>query len=1496
MKVKLTLQRRSGPKTDIIVTADAVATVGAIAQTITRLDPLSDEPTAEGRTLAIVNPHDGSTQYLDAASHLSDSKLGSGAIVQTVPIASAARAQDASTVVAVLRVDAGPDRGREFQLRRGSVVIGRDAECDILLADPMVSKRHARIEVSDTVDVIDLNSANAIVVDGGVVTRVRLESGQTMVLGDTALRIEFVERAAAAVPVQQSVPVAFNRSPSVEPRYPGDEFDAPEVPKELDPIPFPWLAFAAPLVLVGVMFFVLENKTMLIFLALSPVIMIGTFFTQRLAQRAKLKKAIANFQARLDRLTETLDTEREKERQVRDAESPTAEVLVQGALGLGPSLWARRPEHWSFLNVRLGTGTVTSRNVIKATQRFGGLVEFQERLDSTIENYHTIPDVAIVESLSSAGCLGIAGDQGPATSTANAIIAQISALYSPAELAIAAIVSPQRSRDFNWIKWLPHAGSPQSLISTIHLADNAVSGVTVLTALEELIEERGKLKSGDGKKRKFTLGPVDPEKSIMGAAPDFGTDEKTDFRPDAPVLVVLICDDAPLDRARVNSIVERSVRAGILPIWVADTTAQLPAAARTFVDVSAGTQAAAKIGYVRLGMTFEGVTVSTLASAEAETFAKSLSAVSDASAVALDESDIPKSIALLSLLGHDMSESADAVIDRWRQNDSMHDRTPGAEPTPRRAGKLRALVGQASVDAMHLDLRAQGPHALVGGTTGSGKSEFLQAWVLGMAAEYSPDRVTFLFVDYKGGSAFAECVQLPHCVGLVTDLTPHLVRRALTSLRAELHFREHLLNRKKAKDLIELEKRGDPECPPALILVIDEFAALVGEIPEFVDGIVDVAQRGRSLGIHLIMATQRPAGVIKDNLRANTNLRIALRVADPADSTDVVGSRIAADFDPAIPGRAVAKSGAARLIGFQTGYAGGWTSNEPATPSIEISDLEFGLPTTWQDTSPRPDTEIGQTGPNDTSRLVTTMISAARKVALPEPRKPWLDELSGVYDGARLRQRTDSELVLGVVDDAKNQSQYPVYFRPDVDGNLAVYGAGGAGKSVALRTLATAAAVTPSGGPVQVYGLDFGSAGLRLLETLPHVGAVVDGDDSERVSRLLAMIRGIIDERTERFGAVRAGSIAEYRSISKNNDEPRILLLIDGAGAFRTQYEYTQGSVYSDFQQIIADGRSVGVHTVLSVDRPGSIPPAIASAMQRKIVLRLTEDNDYGALDAPSDVLSAGSAPGRALIDGMEAQLAIFGGSRNVSDQSRAIDRLAETLRERGVPQAPGVARLGDDIPLSTLPAAPAGLVTVGVADDDLAPVHIEPTGTFMLMGPPSSGRSTALAALSASVASAAKGVKTFYIGNAKSPLSTTGTWTAVATSLEDAVALAAKVKELAAKPASDSYRIAVFVEGLSDFLSTPADAALIDLFKVLKRGDHFVLGESETSTWSSSWPLLQELKSGRRGLALQPDQQEGDLLFRTSFPRAKRSEFPAGRGYLVQAGKVRRVQVARLG
>jgi S-DNA-T family DNA segregation ATPase FtsK/SpoIIIE len=406
-------------------------------------------------------------------------------------------------------------------------------------------------------------------------------------------------------------------------------------------------------------------------------------------------------------------------------------------------------------------------------------------------------------------------------------------------------------------------------------------------------------------------------------------------------------------------------------------------------------------------------------------------------------------------------------------------------------------------------------------------------------------------VDYKGGAAFAECVHLPHTVGLVTDLSPHLVRRALASLRAEIRHREELLNSKRAKDLLTLEQSGDPDTPPSLVIIVDEFAALASEVPEFVDGVIDVAQRGRSLGLHLILATQRPAGVIKDNLRANTNLRIALRLNDVDDSLDVVGDAQAAYFPPEIPGRAVAKTGPGRLTTFQAAYVGGRSDDEPDHAHIDLCEFAFGKRRQWR-TLVTAGHGADPTGPTDITRVVSNVNQAARKLQLPIPRKPWLPPLDHVCSLQSLQAIiTDGQLAIGRCDRPADQSQPIGYFDPDRDGNMAIIGTGGSGKSTALRTLAVSAALTSSHGPTHVYGFDFGSGSLRMLEALPHVAAIVDGDDDERIGRVLRRLTQTLEERSQRFASVHASGIGDYRRLSGDREEPRILLLVDGIAAFR---------------------------------------------------------------------------------------------------------------------------------------------------------------------------------------------------------------------------------------------------------------------------------------------------------------------------------------------------------
>ena len=500
--------------------------------------------------------------------------------------------------------------------------------------------------------------------------------------------------------------------------------------------------------------------------------------------------------------------------------------------------------------------------------------------------------------------------------------------------------------------------------------------------------------------------------------------------------------------------------------------------------------------------------------------------------------------------------------------------------------------------------------------------------------------------------------------------------------------------------------------------MVDEFAALASEVPEFVDGVVDVAARGRSLGLHLILATQRPAGVIRDNLRANTNLRVALRVADEDDSTDVLGSPIAAGFDPAIPGRGAAKTGPNRIRAFQSGYAGGWTTDGGEIPTVEIEELRFGSGAIWEEPTD-PDVEQRKeavaAGPSDIKRVVATVQKAARICEIPAPRKPWLPELAPTYDFSKLTtKRTDTELVLGVIDDAASQSQPVVSYLPDRDGNMAIIGTGGSGKSSALRAVAVAAAVTVRGGPVQVYGLDFAAGALQMLEVLPHVGAIISGDDEDRMARLLRWLSDLVDDRAVRYSDARASTIVEYRKLADRPDEPRILLLLDGMGAFREAHESSITTPwFSMLSQIAIDGRQVGVHLVVTGDRAVSIPASLSSSIQRRVVLRLANADDYSTLGVPADVLTVASPPGRGIIDGREMQLAVLGGDPNVALQSRELQTLAVAMTNAGVAAAPSIDALPELVGLATLPVAADGHPVLGVADDSLGPIGADLEGAF---------------------------------------------------------------------------------------------------------------------------------------------------------------------------------------
>ncbi len=1445
---------------------DSSTTIGDLATYLVRADPQPSAlpgPDDANLTLTLV---DQLGRAVDPRSTIPESGLRSGVTVAisrcSVPFVDVGRA------VAVAAVVAGPDFGKDFPLWRGTAYIGRGHGCEIQLSDSSVSRRHAKLLVADLAEVVDLGSANGISIGGAEVPRAVLMAGDRVRLGDTEVEVRLLEPGVDVVGCDSadSASIAFSRSPRIASLFEGREFDLPELPERPKPSQMPWLAMMFPALMGVALFAFTRSPYSLMFILMSPMMMLGNYFEQRRGGKKEFEALMRDFREDLGIVEAKIRESLQVEADLRRRENPSSTDCSEACRQLSPLLWTRRRDMSGFLQLRLGQGALPSRSSMKMPGVGRSKAEAWLELAQAIEGLSIVSNVPVVVDPLATGAIGVSGLRSAALPAARSLVLQAVSLHSPAELVITAFASSTSAPDWDWLKWVPHTMSPHSLISVTHLASTAPACSALLSELEDLVASVG--------------------------------EPGMDQAPTHPRVLVLVENDAPVERSRLVQLAETGWRQGICVVWLAPSTALLPAACRVFIEVE-GSECGA--GYVKEGRLITPVTVDAVSLEQTLAAARSLAPVEDSGARVDDDSDLPRTVSLLALTGTELACSHDAVIERWGESRSILT-GPFAPETPnRKPGNLRAIVGQSAQGTFSLDLRADGPHALVGGTTGSGKSELLQAWILGMASAHSPQRVTFLLVDYKGGSAFRDCVELPHTVGLVTDLSPHLVRRALASLSAELRYRERLLAQHKAKDLVELERRGEVDVPPSLVIVVDEFAALVQEVPGFVEGVVNVAQRGRSLGLHLILATQRPAGVIKDNLRANTNLRLALRVADESDSSDVLGSTVAAYFDPALPGRAVSKSGPRRLTPFQTGYAGGWSSDTPSPPEMRVEMLGYGPSQVWEPpvSEVDPDHDKVDLGPTDIQRLVSTIGIAAKTAQLPAPRVPWLPELRPVYDLARLSTAgRDDQLVFGVADDPDSQAQPVVAFDPDKEGNLAVFGASGSGKSVFLRTIALAAGFTACGGLCHVYGIDFGNHGLSMLESLPHVGSIVPGADHERLTRLLLFLRETIDDRAVRYSRASAATLTDYRRLADAPDEPRIIVLVDGMTAFRQTYELGGKVRWLDlFTSLTADGRPVGVHFVISVDQRIGLPSSLASAVQRRVVLRMAHPDDYSFLGVPGDVLSMTSPPGRGLLNGAEIQCAVLGGTAEVATQSRAASAFGEVMRKAGVSAAPSIGSLTERVLLATLPAEVEGRPVLGVGSTNLSPLPFEPRGSFVVTGPSGSGRTTSLASLARSLHRWNPAMTLYLVTPRRSSeLAALAVWGEVAAGTGAIVALATRLQEELQQEGSRQGPMALVIERVDDLAGTSAESSLSGLVKACIDNDRLVVAEGETMFFSSSFGLPGLVKTSRSGLALQPEGIEGQTVFRSSFPAFTRADMPQGRGFLVQRGRPEMLQVAMPG
>ncbi len=1348
-----------------------------------------------------------------------------------------------------LHVLAGPDCGHVHHLAPGEHGIGRAVEATVRMDDPDVSRLHAVLrvatEISGDTTVHDLGSTNGTFVDDVPVGRDgrRLLPGQVLRVGDTRLSLAVPELVPVSCRPDDAGHLEVNRPPRHPERLEPVRVTVPPEPPARERNRFPLIAILLPLVAGVALVAVTRSPTYLVFVLLSPLMAFGTFWSDRVGGRRSLRAQRRAHADESARVAAAIDRATGDEAACRRRTHPGPATLLLTATGPRPRLWERRCGDGDALELRLGLGSVLSSVEVRDLSGPGG---------NEAVHRPELADVPVTVSLAEAGVLGVAGPRSRALPLVRSLVAQLAGWHSPRHLDLV-LLTAEPTRDWTWLRWLPHlrAGADGAGRRVGSDAGQLRARVDELVAT---LDARAELRSA-GLDRRWT-GPS----------------------------TVVVLDGAGALRRQpgVARLLEEGPAVGLRVLCLERDRVSLPVECRATAEVTGPVGTRLRV----IGpdaTTYDDVVADGVGDHWAQRFARALAPLRDATPDD-QESSLPPASRLLDLLPFDGTDPT-SVETAWRLS-------------PR---GTRALLGVGEDgEPFPVDLAADGPHVLVAGTTGSGKSELLQTLVAGLALANRPDQMSFVLVDYKGGAAFRDCARLPHTVGTVTDLDGHLTERALRSLGAELRRRESVLRAAGCTDLDDYYASAAAGSPPLprLMLVVDEFATLVEELPDFVGGLVGIAQRGRSLGVHLVLATQRPGGVVSADIRANTSLRIALRVTDPAESTDVVDVRDAADIGRTTPGRAVVRVGAGTVRRVQSARVGGHPA--AATPvSVRAVPWEaVGDPVL-------PAGNDAPAGPTDLARLVDAVRAAAERLPASPVASPWLPPLPQVVTVDDLPAApADRGVALGVLDLPGEQRRAAVTFDLDGGDHLLVAGGARSGRTTALRTLATLLADRCDVTDLHLFGLDGGGGGLTALTVLPHCGAVVGRDETARGDRLLHRLVEEVERRQRLLAAAGHGSLEEQRRCAPPADRlPWLVLLVDGWEGLVTAFEQVDhGRPLDTLLRLVREGAAVGVRVVLTGDRT-VLTGRAGSAFRDRLVLRLSDPADYGLAGISPRQVPADLPPGRALVgpDAHEAQLLVLDSDTSGEGQVRSLESVAASARARPpVPHGhPGlwpvrVDPLPDRVDVVDVEAAAkeasAGpsWALVGLGGDELAPVgaDLDVDGpAFVIAGPAGSGRSTALATMGRWLLG--QGRPAVVVAHRRSPLQRLAGELGVLAALGpgDAAAL----EQLLV----DHPDLVVLADDAETLHDTPVERPLTGLLRAdADGGAALLLAGSATEMAGCFRGITVEARRGRTGLLLGAlSSVDGDLLG-VRLPRTDTA--PVGRGVLVRHGRLTPVQVAR--
>jgi S-DNA-T family DNA segregation ATPase FtsK/SpoIIIE len=972
-------------------------------------------------------------------------------------------------------------------------------------------------------------------------------------------------------------------------------------------------------------------------------------------------------------------------------------------------LWERRRRHSDFLQVRIGTGYMPGDpltlgehgSALSPTDPF-----MASEAQAAIRRYEIMPDMPLTVPLDIAGNVSVIGTREDVMRLMRSLLLQLSVFHSPTDVAVAVMHDGARSLDWNWLKWLPHVLDPHRRDGGVDARLIAQTPLRLGVLLADELRQRGdfatEIRRGLGQREALRL-----VRRLLVVHDTHGAVADELVRPDEAL--------APEELA----------------------TTVLHLVARQVDEPSE----------VSVRMTVSGDQV-VLEDLRGEAPTTLTGTVDDVGAPMM--SGLARMLAPIRLSRESLREEADAGNIDFTSLMNVED--PGdldiqrlwAPRTERNF--LRVPIGMDDAgEPVILDLKesaqlGMGPHGLCVGATGSGKSEMLRTLVLSLASSHPPDRVSMLLVDYKGGATFAPFESLPHVAGVITNLEDDagLIERVYSSLAGEVQRRQQVL--KDAGNIANIgdytyRRRHDPNLPPLphLLVIIDEFGELLTARPDFIELFLSIGRIGRSIGVHLLLSSQRIEGGKLRGLDSYLSYRLGLRTFSEEESRTILETPDAFHL-PTLPGFGYLKVDTTIYQRFKAGYVSGPYRGPVAIveetdvavpvrpyPAYNIMGSQHQAEAAGDEESGLPERTVGPT-------LLDVMVDQLRRhgdrvrnIWLPPlPVATTLDTLTGPVrvtgNGMWLPLRVPwLSVPVGVLDDPKRQWQG--LWNLDLTaagGHVALIGGPQTGKTTLLRTLVLSLALTHTPGQVSVYAVDLIGGGLQVLAGLPGVGGVAGRADHERVRRTVEEVSGMLDFRQEVFRVRGVDSIQRLRAMHAAGELPElpsadVVLIVDGFGAIRNDFEEIDDMV----SDLLQRGGGYGIHVVAGMLRWNDVRMAMQSNFGQRVELRLNDPSDSSIDRKLAETISAGE-PGRALTDGkLFAHVALPRIDRqpDANDLGKVVETTARTIRGawHGTVAAP-VRVLPYELATRALPsvAAEPRRVPIGIDERAFEPVLLD--------------------------------------------------------------------------------------------------------------------------------------------------------------------------------------------